>query len=228
MTRTAAVSTASTYLRMAFSTESPSEIYELRQRSLKPDEPYLRFALGAFIHSTRALGEGSSRDWFYPSPKRLQFVKLRRGFDDPDTHTVFHYVDVLRQSRSTLRGITVQALARWHDDIHAQLQSRQDQLLPLHQDIRPSNIIFHRAMAAVPSELKPQERRYKDLNAKHYAGTITRDEKLELARAEEALDEADASDPELLNLKTKVNEGYDKLQAGLTHINRILDELLKD
>jgi hypothetical protein len=207
---------------MALSEESPSKIYELRQHFLKPDEPDLGFALAALKNYTGALERGSSRDWFCPSPKAWRF-------DDPlARHTVFHYSDLLPRFTSLLRE-SIQASARWHDVIHAQLQSEPDRLSRFHQDLRPSSIFtFRLETAPTPSKLKPQERRYKELNAKYYAGTITRDEELELARVEEALNEADAADPGLLNLKKKVNEGYDKLQTGLTQINRILDELLKD
>lgn len=222
MTRTTAVSAASAYLRMALSEESPSKINELRQHFLKPNEPDLPFACAVYKNYTGVLDRGSSRDWFSPSLKDSLFHHL------PDRHAVFHYTDVLPQLTSILRE-TIQASARWHDVIHAQLQSEPNRLSRLHQDLRPlDTITFQAAPAAAPLELTPQERRYKELNAKHYAGTITRDEELELVRVEKKLNEADATDPELLNLKTKIDEGYDKLHTGLTQIHRILDELLKD
>lgn len=95
-------------------------------------------------------------------------------------------------------------------------------------DLRRSNLVAFSQPPEQEAELTTDEKRYQELNEKYFNGTITKEEQLDLARLEEALDEADTKDPRLMKLDREVNAGYDKLQSGLRQVNRILDELLTD
>jgi len=93
-------------------------------------------------------------------------------------------------------------------------------------DPRRANLVAFSQPPEPETELTPDEKRYQELNEKYFNGTITKQEQLELVKIQEALDEADAKDPEVVRLNKGVSEGYDKLHNALRQINRILDEVL--
>jgi len=96
------------------------------------------------------------------------------------------------------------------------------------EDLRLRNLFAFSQPPEQETELTPDEKRYQELNQNYYNGTITEEERLQLGRLEEALDKADAKDPQLMMFNKDVTAGYNKLQSGLREINRILDELLKE
>jgi hypothetical protein len=98
--------------------------------------------------------------------------------------------------------------------------------LSMHEGIRPSNLFVVSQPREGKTEQSEDEKRYKELNQKYYNGTITKQEELELLDIQQALDEADARDPQLMALNKDVAAGYDRLHAGLHQINKVLDELL--
>jgi hypothetical protein len=79
-----------------------------------------------------------------------------------------------------------------------------------------------------PDTLDTLQRRYKELNSKSYVGELTTAEKAELQEVERRLDDLDAQDNELKEVANRIEKGYDELRDGLSQINKILDELLKD
>jgi hypothetical protein len=96
------------------------------------------------------------------------------------------------------------------------------------EDFRRSNLVAFSQPPEQETELTTDEKRYQELNEKYFNGTITKQEQFDLARLEEALDEADAKDPQLMMLNREITAGYDKLHTALRQVNRILDELLTD
>lgn len=214
--------------------ESPSEVYELRRRAPvvygTVDSGVINAGIinplttGGFIRIHGTLDEAWT---FAMSSSKPSFDFVKIGLDlsswktlEPNSYNVWQTVK--------WQSPPIQVSSLFHDLSHHILRVSNDPPFSGHEDIRTSNILIDSSRAGTPLELTPEEKRYKELNAKHYAGTLTPDEATELARIETELDDADAKDPELSKFAAKVEEGYDKLQIGLTRINGILDELLKN
>jgi hypothetical protein len=112
--------------------------------------------------------------------------------------------------------------------IAGQCPPERDWRLPVHKELRLSNLLLFSQPPQQETELTPDEKRYRELNQKYYNGTITEEERLQLGRVEAALDEADTNDPQLKRFTKDLSSGYDKLHAGLLQVNRILDDLLRE
>ncbi len=130
----------------------------------------------------------------------------------------------------------------WHDLGEFQINWEHVQPVPATQGTTASRFVviskgpssFAAEPAAVSSPLQPSsqadilQKRYKELNSKDYLGHLTAEEKLELEKLEQQLDDLDTQDADLKAFTTEIDEGYNKLRRGLTDINKILDELLSD
>lgn len=212
--------------------QSPSEVHELRRQA-----PTVRGMIdsgnavifnagltGGFVKIHGILDEVWNRAASPPN-QAFDFIKAAPGTSywgvlEPKTHAGWRTVK--------WRLSPIEVCSVLHDIGHQLLRVSNDPPFSAHEDIRTSNLLL--ACSADPTPLKrtAEEKRYKELNAKYYAGTLTSEETVELARVEAELDEADAVDPHLIQFTAKVDEGYDKLEVGLKRINGILDELLKD
>jgi hypothetical protein len=94
----------------------------------------------------------------------------------------------------------------------------------------PSSFTFQRMPPLTEPSVSVEtlQRRYKELNSKDYLGDLTEDEKSELAKLEQQLDDLDTNDANLTAFTAQIEQGYSKLRRGLSEVNRILDELLTD
>jgi hypothetical protein len=158
-------------------------------------------------------------------PKVPQFVEMpssRQGSLQPD--------DDAWQTASWLRAISHAVWTNLSSDEYqvtgTQRPPAADWALSLHEHLRASNLFAFPQQPEPETEQTPDEKRYHELNQKYYNGTITKEEKLELVQIQQALDEADAKDPQLMRLNKDVTAGYDKLHTALREVNRILDGLL--
>jgi hypothetical protein len=214
--------------------DSPSEVYELRKRA-----PIVYGTIDSGVINAGIINPLTTRGFmkihgtldeawkvaaWSPNPS-FDFVKIGPDVSgwttlEPNSYNVWQAV--------SWQSSPVQVSGLLHDLGHRLLRVSNDPPFSGHEDIRTSNILIDSSRAETPFDPTPEEIRYKELNAKYYAGTLTPDEAAELTRIESELDDADAHDAQLGKLASKVEEGYDKLQIGLTRINGILDELLKN
>ncbi len=160
-------------------------------------------------------------------PKAPQFIKMpghREGSLEPD--------DDVSQTAIWLRAKSDTAWTCVSSGMYHLTGSQgppdADWDLSLHRDLRLSNLFVFSQPPEQETELTPDEKRYQELNQKYYNRTITEEERLQLGRVEEALDDADAKDSQLMMFNKDLTAGYYKLHNGLRHINKILDELLKE
>jgi hypothetical protein len=159
--------------------------------------------------------------------KALQFGRTlshREANLEPD-EDVWQTAIRLRPKAHTVRTY---ASTFMYELIAGQRPPETDWRLSLHEELRPSNLLVFSLPPEQETELTPDEKHYQELNQKYYNGTITEEERLQLVRLEETLDEADAQDPQLVALSKDLSAGYDKLHTGLRQVNRILDELLEE
>jgi hypothetical protein len=214
--------------------ESPSEVYELRRQASviynMADSGVINAGVinpavtGGFMKTHGVLDEAWNCVAWSPNPS-FDFAKILpdvAGWNvlEPNIYSMWRTV------KWQLRPVQLSGVL--HDLSHHLLRVSNDPPFSAHEDIRASNILVYSSADETPLKRTAGEKRYKELNEKYYAGTLTRDETVELARIEAELDDADARDLHLNQFAAEVEEGYDKLQVGLRRINGILDELLKD
>ena len=198
----------------------PSKVHELGLFSQRDQVGFLR----GFMNLQSSLREAWTYDPFSSSRQTYQFIKAMnlgessQKFDETVGRTAIRVT--LKPDRPTTQVSTCP-----FEVIGNQRQLDQNRGSFLFGDLRLSNVLLEQSSEP---ELSPDEKRYKELNQRHYGATLDEEDQRELARLEKSLDEADAKDPHLTTLQQNLSKGYDKLDNGLRQINAILDELLKE